>query len=163
MERYKIKKRNISDAIYSLKNPNGDPFEVRVLKTRAEFLLFGLGLGLYWGEGNKRNMNSVRVTNTDPGVINIFVSFLKKIYKVKEDKIKYGLQLFDDSNPKKSLLFWQQVLNVDESKFYKVVISKVRGSGTYKNKSENGVITVYFNNSKLRNILVAEIEKLRKM
>jgi transposase-like protein len=47
LSKYGISKRSISDAIYQLKNPLGDPFFAQQPKTMDEARLFGMGLGLY--------------------------------------------------------------------------------------------------------------------
>ena len=51
-------------------------------------------------------------------------------------------------------------LDVKKEQFYKTIISKVRGEGTYKYKSEYGVIIVYFNNIKLKKIILKMIENI---
>ena len=72
----KIKKRTISDAMYEFKNPFGDPFSIKKPETLQQGILFGLGLGIYWGEGLKRGNGAVRLTNTDPKMIKKFIDFL---------------------------------------------------------------------------------------
>src|SRR3990167_1583376 len=64
MEHYKLSRRTISEAVYLQSNPNGDPFKTRHPKNIKEAILFGLGFGLYWGEGTKANLDSVRLGNT---------------------------------------------------------------------------------------------------
>ena len=93
----------------------------------------------------------------------MFIKFLKEIYSIKKEKLKFGLQIFSDINPEEALSFWIRRLDVSKDQFQKPVVSKVRGNGTYKIKSKFGVLTVYFNNIKLRNIIISEIEKLRKL
>jgi hypothetical protein len=39
-------------------------------------MLFGMGLGLYWGEGTKRGKGGMRITNTDAKMIKKFIEFL---------------------------------------------------------------------------------------
>jgi len=46
-------------------NPNGDPFEIKTNLDKGEQFLKGLGLGIYWGEGTKTSIHSLRVANTD--------------------------------------------------------------------------------------------------
>src|SRR3989344_8618752 len=60
LARYGIPKRSISEAIYARSNPTGDPFKVKAPASAADSFLLGIGLGLYWGEGNKRNLTAVR-------------------------------------------------------------------------------------------------------
>lgn len=35
--------------------------------------------------------------------------------------------------------------------------------GTYRKKTQHGVLTLYFNNKKLRDIIIGEIEKMKKI
>src|SRR5690348_8430619 len=76
LTKHNIRKRSISDAVYLKCNPNGDPFSIRKPKNSEEWFLFGLGVGLYWGEGTKRSVSSVRLGNTDPALIKKFLEFL---------------------------------------------------------------------------------------
>lgn len=66
LNKFDISKRSISEAIYVKANPSGDPFSRKKIVDISDAKLLGLGLGLYWGEGTKRNKNSVRLGNTDP-------------------------------------------------------------------------------------------------
>ncbi len=159
-KKYGILKRTLSEALYLKHNKNGDPFKPKSLKTEDDYFLFGLGLGLYWGEGNKLNTHAIKLGNTNPYLIKQFMLFLEKIYGIDKVKYRFGIQLFNDSDPKVALKYWMKFLNVHKNKFQKIVVSKVRGEGTYKNKSKYGVLTVHFNNIKLRNIIMSEIEKL---
>ncbi len=162
MRKYDIQKRSISDAIYEYSNPKGDPFKQEPLDSADKVFLYGLGLGLYWGEGTKMNKYAIRLGNTDPEIIKLFIKFLVEIYSVDKNKLRYGLQLFNDSNIESSIDFWCYELNASREQFYKVIVSKVRGKGNYKNKSKNGVLTIYFHNIKLRNIINSAIDNLKK-
>ena len=62
--------------MYIRYNPKGDPFAFKLPKNGADWKLFGLGIGLYWGEGNKRNKNSIRLGNVDPRLIRAYMLFL---------------------------------------------------------------------------------------
>lgn len=161
LNKFNIKKRTISDSAYISHNGIIDPFKVKKLNTQFEWFLMGLGIGLYWGEGNKANKTSVKLGNTDSDLILCFIKFLKVVYGINENKLKFGLQIFSDINPGIALDFWTNKLKVKETQFQKPVVSKIRGNGNYKVKSRYGVLTVYFNNVKLRNIIISEIEKLR--
>lgn len=163
MNKYKIQRRSISQAVYLRSNPNGDPFTIKVPQTSDELILFGLGMGLYWGEGSKSDKNSVRLGNTDPGIIKCFVSFLTVICGVDKNSLKFGLQIFSDTSPQDALRFWVDNLGANPSQFYNPVITKSGSIGTYKNKNMNGVVTVQFGNTKLRNIIVRKIAEIAQM
>lgn len=160
MDGYNILRRSISDAIYRKHNPNGDPFLVHKPKTLKEKELFGLGIGLYWGEGNKANENSIRLGNTDPKLIYKFIEFLVKIYKIDRRKLKFGLQIFSDMDPAEALSFWIKKTGAKQSQFQKVIVTPARGIGTYRKKTKHGVLTVHYNNKKLRDIICGEIDNI---
>lgn len=158
LKKHKIPKRTLSEAIYVKKNPDGDPFSESSVSTKEEAFLYGMGLGLYWGEGNKRNKHSVRLGNTDPELIKMFLRFLKTVYSINEDRLQFGLQIFGDMNKENALNFWKNELGVSEDQFYKVTITPERGVGNYNKKTEYGVLTIYFNNMKLRDILCSALD-----
>lgn len=162
LAKHGIKKRGIKEAVYLKLNPSGDPFSYDTkLINRAPFL-FGLGMGLYWGEGTKANKSSVRLGNTDPDLILYFIKFLKEIFEIKESKMNFGLQLFEDIDPRKAMSFWVKKLGVKSSQFYKPIVSKSLNKGTYSKKSKYGVLTIYVSNVKLKKIFDHELEELRK-
>ena len=162
LARYNVSKRSISEAVYTRRNPKGDPFVESVLsvKTPNEYFLYGLGLGLYWGEGTKSNTHSIRLGNTDPKLIRTFIKFLRQIYKIKPDKLKFGLQVFNDVPKIAAKKYWLRQLQARPSQFQKIVVSPPQGIGTYRKKAQYGVVTVYYHNKKLRDILCHTIDTI---
>lgn len=154
--RHGLRKRSISDALYRRHNPNGDPFSVRSPSTIEAALLFGLGLGLYWGEGNKKNPSSIRLGNTDPLLINKFVLFLRDMLGVSTQKLRFGLQIFSDMDVARARSFWLRNLanfRISKNQFQSPVVTPARSLGTYRQKTQWGVLTVYCSNIKLKRIL----------
>ena len=117
--KYNIHSRSISEAIYLKNNPNGDPFKFSKPKSFNEAMLFGLGIGLYWGEGTKASKDSVRLSNTDPALIKRFMEFLIKLFSVKKKDFKFSLLLFTDIDVNEALDFWVKKLRIRYSQFYK--------------------------------------------
>ena len=154
MHKYKIGRRSISDAIYQQRNPKGDPFKLQPIDTIEKATLYGLGLGLYWGEGNKANKYAVRLGNTDPELLSSFIKFLIEVFGVKREDMRFQLQTFTDIDTETALNYWTNVLSVSRAQFYKVHVTRSGSIGTYKRKSEYGVVTVYYHNKRLRDILV---------
>lgn len=154
MGKYNINRRSISDAIYNRNNPNGDPFIVQPIDTLEKAKLFGLGVGLYWGEGNKANKYAIRIGNTDPELIKMFMRFLIELFAVKKEDMRFGLQIFTDIDPQETLNYWTSILDVSEDQFYKLHITPSDSIGTYKKKSQYGVLTLYYHKKRLRDILV---------
>lgn len=155
MKKYNIVMRSISEAVYIKCNPQGDPFKLRFPMTIAEAKLFGMGIGLYWGEGNKANKDSVRLGNADPELLNKFIEFLITFFGVSRLDLHFGLQVFTDISVDKAMDFWRKRLRIKSRQFYKPVITKSGSLGTYKKKSIYGVLTVHYHNKKMRDIMVS--------
>lgn len=163
MNEYKIPRRSQSEATYVKRNPDGDPFKIKNIFTNEENELKNLGLGIYWGEGDKsENNTSIRVGNTDVFLLKKFREFLKKIYLVKEEKIKYNLILFNDANEDVAVNYWREHLGIVRSQLGKITIIPPQGKGTYKKKSSTGVMIIIFTNKKLKEIILKEIRKFYK-
>jgi P2-related tail formation protein len=160
-KKFEIKKRSIAEAVYLQNNPNGDPFSAQKPVTKEDWFLYGLGMGLYWGEGNKANTHAVRLGNTDAGLIRKFLQFLKIIYHIDTKRLRFGLQLFTDIQADAALRYWCRELSVSPHQFQKIVVTKSVRKGTYTKKAKYGVLTVYFSNIKLRDIIVSAITKLQ--
>ena len=163
MSEYGIERRNRSQAVYLINNPNGDPFAVKPPRTPNEYILYGLGVGLYWGEGTKSNKNAVRLGNTDPGIIKCYIKFLEKLCGVDKSSLKFGLQIFSDINVETALEYWTSSIGISRSQFYKPVVTKSGSLGTYRNKNLYGVVTINFCNTKLRDILVEQIAEIAQL
>jgi len=159
MDKHKIKRRSISDAIYIRNNPNGDSFKLKSVENNYDNYLLGLGIGLYWGEGTKASKYSIRLGNTDPKLILSFILFLEHILGVNRSNLKFGLQVFTDIDIASAMNFWCRELSIQPSQFYKPTVTISGSIGTYKKKSLFGVVTVYYNNKKLRDILISMLPK----
>lgn len=154
MARCGIPTRSISDAIYLKHNPNGDPFTFNKPKTLNQAKLLGLGLGLYWGEGTKANKTSVRLGNTDPRLIKSFMDFLIETFSLKKESFRFNLQIFSDLQHDVAIKYWTRELGVSSSQFTKTTVTLSGSLGTYRQKSQHGVITINYHNKKLRDLLI---------
>ena len=163
IKKFNIKKRTISEAIYQKNNQKGDPFLLNHPKTLRQMFLFGLGLGLFWGEGTKRNLHAVRLSNSDPELVKKFIDFLVNIYNIDKNKLRFQLLSYDDLNLNKLMTFWTKYLSVKSIQFFKSTILKKRGKGTYLKKMKRGVIIVSFGNIKLRNLICSQIANIENL
>ena len=153
MEKHRVPSRSRSDAMYVKHNPDGDPFKFQPPKTLEEAKLFGMGLGLYWGEGTKANLQAVRLGNTDPELIKTFIKFLVRFFDIRKQDLKFGLQIFSDIDPEEALDFWIKHLRIGKAQIYRPTITKSGSIGTYKKKSQYGVLTVLYQNTRMRALL----------
>ncbi|KKU73971.1 MAG: hypothetical protein UX98_C0002G0001 [Parcubacteria group bacterium GW2011_GWA2_47_26] len=58
--------------------------------------LFVAGLMLYWGEGDNTFNGTVRLSNINPELIQLFVNFLERSCRLQKDKIRVALVLYPD-------------------------------------------------------------------
>jgi hypothetical protein len=152
MTKHGIVRRDIREAIYHWHNPDGDPFQIKPIKTKKDRQLFYLALGLYIGEGRKRG-HDVSLSNADPDVIRVFLKFLREICDVTESKLWAWINIFDDRDLAKAQRYWQDVTGLPKSQFYKTIVRLHRG-GSYPNLSTNGTLTVGLTNRNLREIIL---------
>ena len=159
MERNEIPRRNRSEATYLKANPKGNPFRIKSRLSERDKLLKALALGLFWGEGFRRNPISIRLYNSDPQLLRTFVTFLRIICGVRPDKFRAHLILHDGANAEYVLAFWSQQLGIPLSQFNQTTRIRPRGKGTYRTRVRYGTAGVYVHNSKLRAILSFWLEE----
>lgn len=160
MRKYDIKRRSRSDAAYIQANPQGNPFHIHYPQTPSEHFLYGLGLGIYWGEGTKATNFAVRVANSDPGIILTFRKFLISICHIDLTRVRYSIVAFNDSDIHTVKSYWSKQLKISSDKFGKIVQIPTQGKGTYKRKSQHGVCTITVSNTKLKAWIMGELKKV---
>jgi hypothetical protein len=95
--------------------------ELSVLKYNP---LFIAGLMLYWGEGDKLTRAHVKITNTDPELIALFVHFLRFICLIPLDKIKGEVLIYPDLNEQACLSYWMKHSGLPKKGFFKTTTIK---------------------------------------
>lgn len=88
--------------------------------------LFSAGITMYWGEGDSKPKNPLRLSNTDPRMIRLYVIFLKSFLKVPVAKIKIGLILYPDLKEKPCIDFWSNTAGLPCENFLKTQYIKGR-------------------------------------
>ena len=88
-------------------------------------------IGIYWGEGTKRELN---IINSDPILLRAFLEFVKEI-GVTKDRIKASVRVYENINQNHAINYWSNILNLDKKQFYKVEIIE----GNKKGKLEFGM------------------------
>lgn len=82
--------------------------------------LFIFGLGIYWGEGDRRKQNSiVRVGNVDDQMLRSFVLFLINYCGIDSGKIRVWLLLYPDNNEQSCKRYWSSRLAIPQKQFIK--------------------------------------------
>jgi hypothetical protein len=94
--------------------------EVGILSKRD---LWMVGLGLWIGEGSKTT-EQLRLANSDPQVIALWVHWLKEICGFQGSDIFLTLHLYDDSNEEQCKKYWKKVVGMQDIRFGKSQIDK---------------------------------------
>jgi len=152
MQKHQISRRSQSEATYVKRNIHGDPFRVKFFEGQEDLKLFHLGIGLYLGEGDKRNKGHVKLANTDPKILKIFLMFLRDICGVRESKIKAELNVFDDVDVNKAIDFWLKSTGITRNQLRNIQVREGK-RGSYKHKSQYGTLSIYVCNTKLKKII----------
>jgi len=157
-----VQKRSVSDAITNLHITkfNKRPFKLKNHLTKKEEELKIAGAMLYWGEGSK-NGNTVKFTNSNPGMIRLFLKFLRIVCGVSEDRLKALIHMYPDHNKKEIELFWSRATKIPSRRFYLSYIHKGK-PGTYKNKSPYGTIALNYSDKRLLMTILQWIKEYEK-
>ncbi len=90
---------------------------------------------LYWAEGNKKDF---MLTNTDSNLIKVFVSGLREIFNIRDERLKVSIRIYEDMNKDKCLDFWSKVVNLPKEQFQRISVL----TGKKKGKLEFGMCRV---------------------
>jgi len=88
-------------------------------------------VGIYWGEGTKKELN---IINSDAILLKAFIEFIKEI-GVTKNRIKASVRIYNDINHNKAIDYWANILDLKKDQFFRVETIK----GKKKGKLEFGM------------------------
>jgi hypothetical protein len=121
--------------------------------------LFVSGITMYWGEGDSKLGNPLRLSNTDPRMIRLYVQFLRGILGVPKHKIRLALILYPDLNDTTCRKFWSITTSLPLACFLKT--QYIRGHHPTK-RLEHGICVVVVNSRQLKEKVCVWIDLLSK-
>jgi hypothetical protein len=95
---------------------------IKELKLRDKILLL---VGIYWGEGTKRELN---IINSDPILLRAFIDFAREI-GVTKNRLKASVRLYNDIDSNEAINYWSNILNLNKNQFFKVELIKGKKKG----------------------------------
>ncbi|OHB18857.1 MAG: hypothetical protein A2854_03310 [Parcubacteria group bacterium RIFCSPHIGHO2_01_FULL_56_18] len=107
-------------------------YEEARLEALQEFIalkynpLFIAGMMLYWGEGDKVTKHQTRLTNVDPGLIRLFITFLDKACQIPLEKIRLNVLIYPDLDPDKCIQYWSTQSGLSKNHFTKCIVIQGR-------------------------------------
>jgi len=87
--------------------------------TNRELML--IGAALYWGEGTKYHKERTAAlvfTNSDAVMVRLYMRFIRKIFKISEERIRAGIQIHDNVDEMLARQYWAHVMGVPIDRFY---------------------------------------------
>ncbi len=83
--------------------------------------LFIAGLMLYWGEGDRKTKQQVRLNNSDPELIRLFVVFLENVCRIPSEKIRANVLIYPDIDEASNRRFWSFASGISLGRFTKSI------------------------------------------
>jgi hypothetical protein len=102
--------------------------------------LEALALGIWLGEGTKRG-SRVEVTNCDPIILRVWITFLLKVCKIDYSKLKLRISLHDPMLKDKARDYWNEQLGREIQCFFAIK----KTVPNYVPKQPMGTATISFN------------------
>ena len=115
--------------------------------------LFWLGMGLYLAEGGKTDRWKAAFYNSNPSLNKIMIRFFREICQVSNKKIHIQLVLHEGISERKAKKYWNKLLNVPKSNFYRASYVKSRASKGRrpKNRLPYGTIQLSISGKEIAN------------
>lgn len=85
--------------------------------------LWMIGLGLWIGEGSK-TMEQIRLVNSDPRVVRLFIRWLREICELHDENITIAMHLYPDSDELSSMKYWMDITKLPQQQFRKTQIDR---------------------------------------
>jgi predicted transcriptional regulator len=124
-----------------------------MLKAKEGNLLHQAGCMLYWAEGAK-SKNQCKFVNSDIEMLKLFMSFLRKILNISNDKITFTINCYTTNGLTKSDIenFWFNILDLNSSNLRKGQENNKPRSSTNQirhNKLIYGIVSISVNSTQL--------------
>lgn len=96
--------------------------------------LFIAGIGLYWGEGN-RKWHISGLGNSDPEMIRFIMFWFKNILGVNKNRMSLhvGINQIHKNRIKDVERYWSRITGISKKQFTKTSLQKVKNKKIYKN------------------------------
>ena len=125
--------------------------------------LYVAGCMLYWAEGS-RNRNRLVFTNSDPEMVRIFVTFLRRRFRVDPNRVRVTCNLFADHKQRQHEIeqFWIRVTGLPPASLCKSTVNHYspHRQKKRKNKLPYGTCRVVVNSTEIVQTIYGSIQEL---
>jgi transcriptional regulator with XRE-family HTH domain len=123
---------------------------------------YAAGCMLYWAEGDKRR-NTVGLANSDPQLLTVFASFLRRHFAVLDDAFRVYCNLFADHAARKQQIeeFWLSALDLPSTCLRKSTVNTYSKYSEKKrcNKLPYGTCKLVVHSSKIVQTIYGSIQE----
>lgn len=116
-----------------------------------------IGLMLYWGEGVKATKHIVDFVNSNQKMALIFLNMLRKIYQIKESKLRILLYCYANQDTNKLIHYWSELLQIPRKQFIKPYVRQDYDP-LKTNKMPHGLVHIRYCDKKLFSQIMQEID-----
>src|SRR3989338_2665258 len=149
MRRNNIARRSFSEASKVLFEKKKLTFSIKRKLSLREEKLKTAGIFLYWGEGAQLQGKNCGVdfANSNPEMIKVFLSFLRRICGINEKKLRVFLYCYTNQDIEKLLKYWHNTTHIPINQFTKPYIRKDFKSNS--RRMEYGLVHIRYADKKL--------------
>ena len=120
--------------------------------------LFIAAISAYWGEGDKRSRSNVRLINTDPVMLQLFIEFLLRVCLVPKENMRAAMFIYPDLDEQTCKEYWKKMTGI--STFHKTMVLPSRHK---INRLPYGTCSVIVSNTYLKKKMLLWIDQLPKI
>ncbi len=105
---------------------------------------------LYWAEGGKYyRVSGLRFANTDPKLIGLYITLLRKCYNIDETKFHIRVHMHYYHKAKETKGFWSKILGIPKTQFGSSYVKKRSRKKRFR-KNFMGICYVNYKDSNVR-------------
>jgi hypothetical protein len=128
--------------------------EVGAIKIEDLLLAKSVLSALYWAEGSKNDSNGITFANTDPNLLKLFITLLRRCYDINEKRIRIRLNLHWYHSKEEVQQYWSRLLDIPIDQFKKTYVKKRSQTKRFR-KNYMGICFIRYSDSKLQRSLMS--------
>ena len=152
MKENNIPRRGYSEANFVKYNHYKPRFSVKKNIDANDKYLKIAGIMLYWAEGHKKG-SGIDFANSDAEIIKLFLTFLRRICGVNEERLRIYLYAYEDQDINRLRNFWSKTTQIPLAQFTKPYIRKGNANLSGR-KMRNGLVHIRYYDKKLLQLVL---------
>jgi len=117
---------------------------------------------LYWAEGTKNERSGLVFANTDPDLLELFLTLLRRCYEIDEMRLRARIHLHHYHPISETRKFWSKKLDIPEEQFGKVYVKKRSESKRFR-RNFHGICFIVYSDTSLKNRLMFIARELKEV